>query len=91
MSQPKTRDLIAVAVSIVALLWLMSWAVSEAMGSLFGEPQAREEVVLKFKAGEFVPAGGVTVDGKKLYPIKVDDRGYVICSPTVTLRIERAE
>lgn len=83
------RDKIQFAVGIVALMWLAGWAVSEAMGSLFGEPLTRDEVVLKFNAGEFIPAGGVTVDGKKLHPIKVDSRGYVICSPTVTLRIER--
>lgn len=83
------KDKITIAVCFVALLGLMGWAVSEAMGSLFGEPSSREKVVLTFKPGEFVPAGGITDRGKRV-AIRVDSRGYVLCSPTVFLEIEKA-
>jgi len=83
-------DRITISLCFVALAGLAGWMVSEARGFYYfpDDPRPREEVILKFKPGEFVPAGGITERGR-LVALRVDSRGYAICSPTVYLSIEK--
>ena len=79
-------DNVTLSLCFAALVGLAGWAVSEAYFP--DDPRPREEVVLKFNPGEFVPAGGITERGR-LVALRVDSRGYAICSPTVYLSIEK--
>jgi len=89
MSNYKFRDVIQLSAGITAMLWLFMFALGEALSALPEDYEFRplEEVRLVFDPGEFIPAGGVTKGGK-LVALRVDRRGYAICSPTVYLSSE---
>ena len=84
----RTRDIWIMSIALVALMWLIGFAIGEALSALPRdyEFRPRDEVRLVFNPGEFVPAGGLTDKGH-LVALRADSRGYVICSPTVILEV----
>jgi len=85
----KCRDYLQAALRVTGLIALLVWALIEIAYSALPrdyEFRPRDEVRLVFNPGEFVPAGGLTDEGH-FVALRVDERGYVICSPTVYLEI----